>query len=429
MKRHFLGLALTSAIFLPGSALAFCGTYVGSAGDTILNQASQVVFVREGKRTTITMANDFSAAGTTFGLLIPVPGDFDPSDLREFDMGTVERVDAYAAPRLVEYTCEDLHGGSAKDAGCACAGALATSLLAGLALDALPGFLDEVGLARAELQLDTLAPQTVEALSDALALNGFVLSEDAAGLLEEYIAAGSGFIQVKVDLPESNPAAALWLPPLQFSYRSETASLPIRLGALNGVGTQDLILHTITGPGDGAMGISNFPEVTVESECMWKEDGLQTFSGYYEEKLQEAFEASGGQAAWIREYTWSPTACDPCTGGGPLDAGLLSELGYRGDPSVATLSRLHLRYDPSAVSGDLMLYATNTISNQQIRFIAHDTSLESDFPLCEEGWLTDGGSCEDDTASSGVGLRFAPGWLVLAAGLLGWGRRRTSVPV
>ena len=37
---------------------------------------------------------------------------------------------------------------------------------------------------------------------------------------------------------------------------------------------------------------------------------------------------------------------------------MLRDLGYRGDVSRATLSRLHIRYSPSAITGDLMLYPT-----------------------------------------------------------------------
>ena len=52
---------------------AFCGTYVGQAGAGLYNQASQVVMVRQGLRTTLTLANDFEGDLEDFVLVVPVP--------------------------------------------------------------------------------------------------------------------------------------------------------------------------------------------------------------------------------------------------------------------------------------------------------------------------------------------------------------------
>jgi len=49
-----LGLFLTA-----GSAHAFCGFYVAKADTQLFNKASQVVLVRDGDHTVLTMANDF----------------------------------------------------------------------------------------------------------------------------------------------------------------------------------------------------------------------------------------------------------------------------------------------------------------------------------------------------------------------------------
>ena len=60
MKRLFpLLLLLLSAALWPSSAHSFCGFYVASGDAKLFNQASQVVLVRDGDRTVLTMANDF----------------------------------------------------------------------------------------------------------------------------------------------------------------------------------------------------------------------------------------------------------------------------------------------------------------------------------------------------------------------------------
>ena len=53
-------VTLTTAVltvFLTTTAQAFCGFYVAKADTSLFNQASQVVLVRDGDRTVITMAN------------------------------------------------------------------------------------------------------------------------------------------------------------------------------------------------------------------------------------------------------------------------------------------------------------------------------------------------------------------------------------
>jgi hypothetical protein len=55
------------------TAQAFCGFYVAKADTSLFNQASQVVLVRDGDRTVITMANDFEGNVEDFAIVIPVP--------------------------------------------------------------------------------------------------------------------------------------------------------------------------------------------------------------------------------------------------------------------------------------------------------------------------------------------------------------------
>ena len=62
-----LGLAVTAR------AEAFCGFYVAKADTSLFNKASQVVLVRDGDRTVITMANDFRGNPREFAMVIPVP--------------------------------------------------------------------------------------------------------------------------------------------------------------------------------------------------------------------------------------------------------------------------------------------------------------------------------------------------------------------
>ena len=68
------GLLLALALLLvPRAAHAFCGFYVGKADAKLFNEASQVILVRDGDRTVISMRNDFQGDLSEFALVVPVP--------------------------------------------------------------------------------------------------------------------------------------------------------------------------------------------------------------------------------------------------------------------------------------------------------------------------------------------------------------------
>ena len=73
MKKVFLSLLLASGALWPVQAHAFCGFFVGKAGAELYNHASQVVIVRDGPRTVLTMSNDFQGSLKDFAMVVPVP--------------------------------------------------------------------------------------------------------------------------------------------------------------------------------------------------------------------------------------------------------------------------------------------------------------------------------------------------------------------
>ena len=85
------------------TAQAFCGFYVARADTSLFNQASQVVLARDGDRTVITMTNDFRGDVDEFAVVIPVPTFIERDQIHIADRALVEHLDAYTAPRLVEY--------------------------------------------------------------------------------------------------------------------------------------------------------------------------------------------------------------------------------------------------------------------------------------------------------------------------------------
>src|SRR5499427_5746194 len=108
MKRILFGVALSSAIAWSSATIAgFCGFYVGKADTKLFNRASQVVLVRDGDRTVMTMASDYQGALEEFAIVIPVPTFLKREQIHVGDKPLVDHLDAYSAPRLVEYFDQD----------------------------------------------------------------------------------------------------------------------------------------------------------------------------------------------------------------------------------------------------------------------------------------------------------------------------------
>ena len=103
MKRSLV-LAVPLPAALSGDRiLAFCGFYVGKADTKLFNQASQVALVREGDHTVLTMANDFQGDPKEFALVVPVPTFIERRQIAVVEKGLLDHLDAFSAPRLVEY--------------------------------------------------------------------------------------------------------------------------------------------------------------------------------------------------------------------------------------------------------------------------------------------------------------------------------------
>ena len=125
MTRFSIRTAAAAAVLAASAApaFAFCGFYVSKADSKLFNKASQVVLVRDGDRTIVTMASDFKGDPKEFAMVVPVPTAIERGQINVGDKALVEHLDAFTAPRLVEYfTIQSLRGlrvlGPARDGGC-----------------------------------------------------------------------------------------------------------------------------------------------------------------------------------------------------------------------------------------------------------------------------------------------------------------------
>jgi hypothetical protein len=102
-----LTLAVLTLFAMAQPAAAFCGLYVAKADADLFNQASKVVYMRDGDRSVITMASDYEGEPAEFAMVIPTPSILSERQIHVTDAALVDHLDAYTAPRLVEYFDED----------------------------------------------------------------------------------------------------------------------------------------------------------------------------------------------------------------------------------------------------------------------------------------------------------------------------------
>jgi hypothetical protein len=383
-------IAALCVFLLPATASAFCGTYVGGAGTQITNSASEVVLVREGNWTTLTVSNDFTGDTTDFALVIPVPEVMPEGAIKTIDPAVIDRMDDYSSPRLVSYVCDDF-APSETDAD------TDSDTDSDTDWDGDTSDTADVHV-EAEYEVDEytiviLSATQSSSLINWLGNNGYAVSNEAEELLGEYLEAGSYFFAAKVSFDEV-PEDGMFLSPIQFTYQADVFSLPIRIGTIASPGVQDLIVYAINSYDDGEVHIANYPKIDIESECM-VDTNAEDFAEFYANQYTDAYEEQDG-AAWAVEYSWGAAGCDPCTGTPPSDEDMYT-LGYGQHRTIWDMyfTRLHMRYTKEAATQDLVLYKSGLTDQSQQRYVQYEKYLEDRFPVCGYGWRDNPGSCDN----------------------------------
>ena len=108
MKRLGLLLGVGGALAATSvAAYAFCGFYVAGSNQKMFNDATQVVLMRDGTRTVLSMQNDYRGPLEDFAMVIPVPVVLKPTDVKVLNKNVFDHTDSLGSPRLVEYWEQD----------------------------------------------------------------------------------------------------------------------------------------------------------------------------------------------------------------------------------------------------------------------------------------------------------------------------------
>ena len=361
------------------TAQAFCGFYVARADTSLFNKASQVVLVRDGDRTVITMANDFEGDVDDFAVVIPVPTMIEREQINVGDRAIVQHLDAYTAPRLVEYHDPDpcrraeRYKLSASD-NFPQSAAMQESRQAARSM----GVTIEASYTVGEYDILILSADESGGLIRWLKKNDYKLPRGAEKVVASYLKQDMRFFVAKVNLEEQSKLGYQYLRPLQVAYESNKFMLPIRLGTLNAKGTQELYVYALTR--SGRVETTNYRTVKLPSNMDVPVFVKDEFAEFYRDMFTKQVDSENGRAVFL-EYARDMAWCDPCAAD-PLSSADLRKLGVfwidggQGGSKIAPtqaqdvfVTRLHVRYDSDHFPEDLVFQETGDRQNYQGRYV------------------------------------------------------------
>jgi hypothetical protein len=361
-------LAATLGLAAARDASAFCGFYVSGAEARLTNDATQVVLMREGTRTVLSMQNDYQGPPQDFAMVVPVPVVLQKENVKTLSREVFDHVDKLTAPRLVEYWEQDPcpppmvfgHGTGGGGSGYGFGNATGAAPRREAAVRVEAQF--TVG----EYDIVVLSATDSTALDAWLRQNNYKIPAGAEPYLRPYVQMGMKFFVAKVDVSKvkfervgNGPERAV-LSPLRFHYDSDAFNLPIRLGLINSGGTQDLVV-TILARGQ-RYEVANYDNVAIPTNVDVANATRERFGAFYATLFDETL--AKHPHAVVTEYSWTSNSCDPCPTP-PLGVNDLRTLGADTLPSTSAggfvITRLHARYAKDALGDDLFFRAAPPI--------------------------------------------------------------------
>lgn len=398
LKHTLMALACLSApVLYTPQADAFCGFYVAKAETDLFNDASKVAIARDGARTVVTMASDYRGEASEFAMVIPVVDVPEREQINVANPALMDHLDAYTAPRLVEYfdenPCERQRFDEIIVTARRTPAPAAQDLMAMEAEDL--GVTIEAEYEVGEYDILILSAEESDGLITWLNQEGYNIPDGAEETVGAYLARDMKFFVAKVSLERHDGNAELR--PIQVAYEDDNFMLPIRLGTVNAEGQQELFVFAMTR--NGRVETTNYRTVKLPSDMDVPVYLKDEFGEFYTDMFRHQVEKENGKAVFM-EYAWDMSWCDPCAAD-PLSRSELRELGVMwldegrvnpkdgrvmrlpsGGPVDVFVTRLHLRYDATTFPEDLQFQITGDRENYQGRYVLRH-AWRGDYDQCE----------------------------------------------
>ena len=372
-----ISLVILIGVSLPTPAIAFCGFFVSGADAGLYNDATQVVLMRKGQRTVMSMSNTYRGPTEDFAMVVPVPVVLKKQQVKTLPANVFQRIDQLSAPRLVEYWEQD-----------PCQQTRFMSMQYEVVPSAAPptkmkkrsrrsrGVKIEAQFSAGEYQILILSAREASGLELWLRERKYNIPEGASEALAPYIQQGMKFFVAKVDIKKvkRDPDGVVVLSPLRFDFESKALRLPVRLGLLNASGHQDLLVYILSP--ERRYEVANYKNIFIPTNLEVEDAVRKDFGGFYMRLFDETLALEGGRAV-VTEYAWQTTSCDPCPvppltpsdlatlGGDVLSSMKVSDTKktisdrsltptFTSNFSRWVLTRLHTRYSADTLSEDLV---------------------------------------------------------------------------
>jgi hypothetical protein len=376
MKKLVLSVSLVAAMFVQG--LPFCGFYVAKADANLFNKKSQVILVRDGNYTVVTMSSDFQGDVKDFAMVVPVPTVLQRHDIKTVNPNVFSKLDSYSGPRLVEYFDENpcapkiyydynypsmsmsgLNEESVKMRSSVAKKEYKVTIEAEYKVD--------------EYDILILSAKESDGLKRWLIDNGYKIPQQAEEVLDPYIKFNLKFFVVKVNAERLKESGFETLKPLQIKYESSKFMLPIRLGMANASGEQDMIVYALTKT--GRVECTNYRTVKIPTDRNIPTFVKDHFGDFYVDLFEKEFQHQGKNAvfleyAWNVSPNWNGMKCDPCVGNPPIFDDLAQAgVFWNMNAEQVFFTRLHVRYARDKFPQDLLFQVTPNRENFQGRYV------------------------------------------------------------
>ncbi len=329
------------------------------------------------------MSSDYKGDVKQFAMVVPVPTVLEKSQIHVGEQAVVDHIDAFSAPRLVEYfdpsPCQVADHIARTPATW---GALKMSAESRADRARALGVTIEAQYTVGEYDILILSAKESYGLQRWLTDNGYRVPAGAARVLQTYLKQGMKFFVAKVNLAEQQKLGFRYLRPLQMAFTTPKFMLPIRLGMVNATGPQELFVYAITRR--GRVECVNYRTVKLPSDAEVPEFVQADFKRFYRDLFAHQV-AKQEEPLVFTEYCWDMRWCDPCAAQ-PLSNDELRQLGAfwvdeTNGSAPVFLTRLHVRYDRARFPEDLAFQVTTDTQNFQGRYIIrHEWKGTEDCP-------------------------------------------------
>jgi hypothetical protein len=361
MKKSLFWSLTGLLLLLPSAVHAFCGFYVAGGDASLFNDATQVVLMRSGTTTVMSMQNNYQGPAEDFAMVVPVPMVLQQENVKTLSAELFSKIDQLTAPRLVEYWEHDpCEPNWYRDD-------LAFPTIAGTTEEQEGGVTVEAAFQVGEYDIVILSTDNAGALNTWLTDNEYNIPEGADQYLDPYVQAGTFFFVAKVAMEKvTYKDGNAVLSPLRMQYENEGFGLPIRLGMMNSSGTQDIIVYVLGA--NQRYEVANYPNAFIATNINVLEAVKDDFGTFYKALFAETIAQTPN--AVVTEYSWDASSCDPCPGP-TLDQADFLTLGadvleVQGGGWVIT--RLHARFEKDAAIADLIFQAADPVVGGRERY-------------------------------------------------------------